>query len=193
MSNDFSNMNPYQSTPSATGAMPSGPVNKPTSVTVFGILNVVFGALGLLGLIFVVVSLFLDLPKDPNNPMQAIMDDPTYKIINIGLQVVGTIMAVLLLASGIGLVNGQAYGRRLAIYYAIGAMLFVLIGTAINVAFISMPAFAKASELPDGPEKIAAIAGGSAIFAQPICGLIYPVLLLIFMMRAPVKNYFRVQ
>lgn len=191
MSNDFNNLNPYQAT-SAPGAMPPGPTNKPTSVVVFGILNVVFGGFGLLAIVFAILSLFLDLPKDPNNPIQQIMEDPTYKVLNIFMQVVGVVLAGLLLGSGIGLINGKLYGRRLAINYAIATMLFVLVGSAINIAYISLPAFAHAAELPDGPEKVGAIAGGSAIFVQPVCGLIYPVLLLIFMMRAPVKNYFRI-
>lgn len=191
MSNDFGNMNPYQATTPVPGVV-VGDTKKPTSMVVFGILNLVFGVFGILGLLFAVFSAFLDLPQDPNNPLQAYMNDPTLKTLMLVSQVFASILAVLLVISGVGLINGKLFGRRLAIIYAIGTMLLVVIVAVINISFISLPVLAHASELPEGPEKIGAIIGGSAFFIQPICGFIYPVLLLIFMMRAPVKNYFRI-
>ncbi len=114
MSNDFGNPNPYQATVPTPGAIPPGEIKKPTSMVVFGILNLVFGAFGILGLVIVLVSLFLDLPQDPN-PIQELMNNPTYKTLNIVLQVLATVLVLMLLTSGIGLINGKLYGRRLAI------------------------------------------------------------------------------
>jgi hypothetical protein len=193
MSNDFNSPNPYQSSFPAPAAAPIGEQAKPTSMVVFGILNLVFGAFGILMLGLVVLGLFLDLPKDPDNPMQQVMENPTYKTLTMGLQVFSVVLTAILIASGVGLINGQLYGRRLAIIYAIGTMILVLIGSAITIVYVALPVFAAANELPEGPERIGVYVGGSFLFLQPVCGMIYPLLLLIFMKRAPIKNYFNIQ
>ncbi len=187
MSDDLNQLNPYEAA-AMPGIQAVGEVKKPASVVVFGILNMVYGALGTLMIVFVILSLFLDLPKDPDSPFEQALENPTYKLINVGVQIGGGLLAIVLLASGIGLINGKLFGRRLAIIYAIATILLVIAGSIVNIIFVSLPAFARASELPDGAEKFVSMVVGSSIFIQPICGNIYPVLLLIFMMRQPVKN-----
>lgn len=192
MSNDFNSPNPYQSTVPSPAAMPIGEVPKPTSMVVFGILNLVFGAFGVLGIALGVLTLFLDLPKD-DNPLQKLMEDPTYKMVNLVPQAIGVLLTFVLLASGVGLINGKLYGRRLAIIYAIAALLNVVLTGVVNIIFIALPAFGMANDLPAGEQQAGAIVTGSIFMILPICMFIYPVLLLIFMMRAPVKNYFQIQ
>lgn len=192
MSNDFSNPNPYQATVPPPATMPVGEVPKPTSMVVFGILNLVFGAFGVLGIALGVLTLFLDLPKD-DSPLQKLMEDPTYKVVNLVPQSIGVLLTFVLLASGVGLINGKLYGRRLAIIYAIAALLNVVLTGVVNVIFIALPAFGMASDLPAGEQQAGAILTGSIFMILPICMFIYPVLLLIFMKRAPVKNYFQIQ
>ncbi len=66
MSNDLNDMNPYQSTPPT--ALQTGDVKKPTSMVVFGIMNLVFGAFTIGAVIIANAVLLIDLPQDPNNP-----------------------------------------------------------------------------------------------------------------------------
>jgi hypothetical protein len=47
----------------------------------------------------------------------------------------------------------------------------------------------KATNLPEGPEKFMAIVMIFAIGIGSLCGMVYPILLWIFMNRAPVVNF----
>ncbi len=63
MSNDFNSPNPYQASVPNDVTAPVVEAKKPTSIVVFGILNLVFGAFGILGLALTILTLFLDLPR----------------------------------------------------------------------------------------------------------------------------------
>ncbi len=82
-------------------------------------------------------------------------------------------MTFVLLASGVGLINGKLYGRRLAIIYAIVALVSVLLSSIINFIFVVFPAFAMANDLPAGEEKIGAIVTGAIFAVLPVCLVVY--------------------
>ena len=77
-------------------------MKRPTSVTVFGILNIVFAAWGVLGLI-ASIALFA-MPADSNNPaIRIIHDNPGYAAwLKICIPL-GMLSCMALLAAGIGL------------------------------------------------------------------------------------------
>src|SRR5262245_54997688 len=115
-------------------------VQRPASVTVMGILNIVFGSLGLLCYVCVGV-MFLALMGSTAgfpggvNPIQDMMNFmerqiPGYKAIMISSLILGFLLSVLLLVSGIGLLNMQGWARVLSILYSI-IMILVQIGSLI--------------------------------------------------------------
>jgi hypothetical protein len=186
-----SSNNPYQATASSPPPAMLGN-RKPTSITVFGIMNVVFAAMGLCGLAWLLIATQLPIEQG-DNPLEEFTTDTTFTRFTIAQQVMGFVVTVLLLVAGIGLINGKPYGRKASIIYAIVVILLSLVTLGFNIAYIMLPALAAANEVSDGQEKMTLIIAGSAVGIQPICGWIYPILLLIFMNRAPVVNYMRAQ
>jgi hypothetical protein len=164
-------------------------MQKPASVTVFGILNIVFAVFGIIGMF---ASVFLLFPQaNANNPViQIIHDSPAYAAwlkLSIAL---GAVVCVVLLAAGIGLLRLRPWARMASIIYAIYAILMGLVGMVVNYYFLVQPMLAQAQQ-KQGAEAAGAIGGAIGGCIGGCFGLIYPILLLIFMTRANVVAAFR--
>jgi hypothetical protein len=95
--------------------------------------------------------------------------------------------------AGMGLLNGKSYGRTLSIWYGIYGIISVIVGIISHFVFVMGPLTEMLERMPNGPEKMGAQIGMySPVFGSCI-GLIYPVLLLIFMKRRVVVEYFQKQ
>jgi hypothetical protein len=164
-------------------------MQRPTSVTVFGILNIAFAVLGAFGLIFT-LALF-SLQTDTNNPVvKLIHENPTYAAWMKVSICLGVPSCLALLAAGIGLLCMKSWARILSIIYAIYAIVFGIAGTVANFFFMVRPMLEQAQQ-QQGPEAAAAIGGAIGGTIGGCFGLIYPVLLLIFMTRPKVVAAFR--
>jgi hypothetical protein len=166
-------------------------MQRPTVVTIFSVLNIVFAALGIIG-VLTSLMLFTAIGTTSNNPViQLIHDNPAYAAwtkISIAL---GLLAAAALLAAGIGLLKLQPWARMLSIVYAIYAIVMGLVGGVINYMFLIQPMLQQAQH-SQGPQAVGAAIGGAVGGMVGGCfGLIYPVLLLIFMLRANVAAAFR--
>jgi hypothetical protein len=161
-------------------------MQRPKSVTVFGILNIVFAALGIFGAIASIV-LFLA-PPDPNNPMIKIMYENPASAIWFKVQIpLAILSSAALLAAGIGLLCLKSWARTLSIVYAIYAILFGILGTVVNFMLLYRPMLEKLQ----GPAAAGAIGGMIGGSIGGCLGLAYPVLLLFFMFRPTVASAFR--
>ena len=173
-------------------------MQRPTSVTVFGILNIVFAVFGICG-VLAIVTMFTMMGMDLNNPafqnnptMQAIQDSPAYAAwLKISV-VLGLVAAAVLLAAGIGLLKLKPWARMLSIIYGIFEIVWIIIGTVVNFIFLVQPMLEKA-HAAQGPEAAGAIGGAIGGMFGGCIGIIYPVLLLIFMTRPKVVAAFRPQ
>jgi len=163
-------------------------MQRPASVTTFGILNIVFAVFGVIGLLGT-IALF-SMAGTSSNPVVRIMrESPGYAAwlkltIPLGLLTIG-----VLLAAGIGLLRLENWGRRLSIGYAIYAIVFSILGLVMNVVFVFGPLLEDASR-KQGPEAAGAIGGAVGGSIGGCFGLIYPVLLLVFMTRPNVVAAF---
>lgn len=154
---------------------------RPTSVTVFGILNIVMGLLGLCGLGFSGLYMFLQ-----SNPTLNLPPNPVFEIMRtstgyFGFMVVSTVLGLLftivLIVAGIQLLMGKQSGRKLSIVYAIYAILGAIAGMIANIVFVFGPMLND----PNGnPAMIGGIVGG---IVGGMVGLMYPVVLWFFMTR----------
>lgn len=189
------NENPYQSS-SLGDSMPAPvPTQRPTSVTVFGVLNLVFAALGLCGGVMSGVVLFGNvLPQDPNmpNPTIDLMNNsPGYRMYLMVSLALGVIAAIVLAVGGVGLLQWKRYGRSASTIYAWFAIAMAILGVVMNYFFLIAPMLEQAQQL-EGQEQATAMGaaiGGIAGGIGGACGgLIYPVILLIFMNRKNVIN-----
>ena len=104
-------------------------MQRPTSVTVFAILNIVFAAFGLFGAL-ASVMLFVAVGANSNNPViQVIRDNPAYAAWMKFSIVLGVAVAAVLLAAGIGLLMLKSWARIVSIAYAIYAIVMIPVGT----------------------------------------------------------------
>jgi hypothetical protein len=185
--------NPYQppQQPDFTPTTPTSGATRPTILTVFGILNIVFGSFGLLCTPVSALALFIPQPAMPNgqvNPALAAMQDPGYRTFMIFSLVMGMIAAACLLAAGIGLLKQRSWGRTISIGYAGYSLVMVVIGLIISYTYIVSPLMAKAQQNNDPTIQAGAVGGAFGGMAGGCAGAIYPVLLLIFMNQKSVKG-----
>lgn len=128
-----------------------------------------------------------EIKKDPTQ--EAIKNDPNLKMlgqISIGLSAVAT---VALLAAGIALLKMKSWGRTLSILYAIYDIISKIVFAVLSL-LIMMPLFAAQQDVGGpAPEATGGIVAGS-IGCGLIFTLIYPILLLIFMLRSNVREAF---
>src|SRR5664279_1543619 len=94
-------------------------MQRPTSATVFGVLNIVFGALGFFAMIFTIITFMAPL-SSTNNPVLEIMRiSPGYAIWMKLAIPLGFLAAGVSIAAGVGLLKLKSWGRALSIGYAI--------------------------------------------------------------------------
>ena len=183
-------INPYQNSmpQSNWGSPPAAPPTKPTSMTVFGILNIIFGTLGICGTIFAGFALFAQQMVQQNNPAIEMMQaSPAMYAFQLVTTALGFVATIVLIIAGIGLLQTKGYGRTLSIGYSIYAMIAGIVGTIFTMIFVVMPMINRIQDVPDGPDKAGVVGGaiGGAVggVIGGCIGLIYPALLLFFMTR----------
>jgi hypothetical protein len=159
---------------------------RPTIVTVFGVLNCVFGGLGIICTPFSILGLFVSdlLPMAQQNPMEIAGG---YKIFLLISAIVGICFAAWLLALGIGLLKFKSWARRGSVIYACIAIVWGIAGIIISVMATTMGWIGPAEG--QTPAMIGGMVGG---ICGGILGMIYPVLLLIFMQSRKVKEAFAI-
>jgi len=133
---------------------------RPMSVTIFGILNIGFGLLDLLTTLFTMVIL----------PRMSAADSPILKQMHGNAWTKITtpldgIAAIVLLAAGIGLLSSKNWARIASIIYGAYSILVCLVGGIVTLSNGTL-----------GFMMIMSILGSIVI-------AIYPVLLIVFMMR----------
>lgn len=144
---------------------------RPTSVAVFGILNIVFGSLGLLCMAFGLIARFV-WPDVMNHE-----DSDTPWTLLSGA--VGFACSMLLIVVGIGLLYLKRWARIWCLGYGWFAIVWSLIGMVNSMWAIK----SVASEYPQ-----MAVAGGIGVLFGGLVCLVYPALLVIFMQRPNVRQ-----
>jgi len=144
---------------------------KPAAIKVFGILNIIFGSFGLISSPFAFIGM--------KTGQTMFNFGPTYTTWLMVSGVIGIIGGAISLVSGIGLCRIKEWARILAVGYSYFNILFCIIGIFISV-YVFMPSLPGNSPAVSGG-MVGAIGGG-------IVGLIYPILIVVFLSKQNVKN-----
>jgi hypothetical protein len=149
---------------------------RPTAVTVFGVLNIVFGALGLLSM---PCAMFIGLAMLPSimNPTR------TAKAWLLLSNLIGFVCAIILLIVGIGLLRLKVWARKWAVGYGWFAIVWGVIGMIINVILMTSGAYEYSHDAARG--AMGGMIGGAV---GGLIGLVYPILLVVFMRKPNVKK-----
>lgn len=164
-------------------------MHRPISVVVFGIVNFAFAALCVAGLI-ASVSLFSAGPDSMDSTIRLMHSFPAYTAwLRICIPL-GALEALAALAAGIGMLLLRPWARLCSIVYAIYSIVFMVAAVLVNLTLMVQPMFQQAR--PDQVRAAAAAIGG------PLTGtigafllIIYPITLLVFMLRPRVAAAFR--
>lgn len=155
--------------------------DRPTVATVFGILHIIFGALGILGAAMNVLAMAVS-PAGQNPVYDLVAENSLFAAYTYAGMVLGLVVSILLIAAGIGLLKVQPWARTVSIGYAIYGILMATIGTIIGLTVI-LPAMADQGGATAAGARIGVVIGS-------VTGFIYPVLVLIFMLRSDIKEAF---
>ena len=178
-------------------------MKRPTSVTVFGILNIVFAVVGMCGVALTAAQPAIqqameqaakdDGQEVQQDPVQKLLaDDPKVRLITNISTGSGAVVSLVLLISGVALLLMKPWGRTLSIVYAVYDILSKIAFSALNFWFIQSALEGQEevpAEIPVGTlQGIFAFSFGCSL----IFGLVYPIVLLIFMFRTTVTEAFGV-
>jgi hypothetical protein len=160
-------------------------MNRPTVVTVFGILNLTVALLGLCGAAIASPILALKAGTEPVDPIYApYVQHPVYLEFEKAAVVVRGLVYVLLAASGVGLLLMKGWGRRAAVFYAATAIVLGAVSLLLEYS-IHLPAVLEHTRtMAEGPVKTGMIIGAYAFVAGgAVCGIAYPITVLVFVTR----------
>ena len=165
-------------------------MERPTSVTTFGILNIAFGALSLLGCISTALMVFGSGSTGNNPALKVLLDNQNYVLwmkISVPL---GLVSGVILIVAGIGLLKLKSWARITSIAYSIYAIIFGIVSSVITAMLLLRPLLEQ-PQINQSPEAAGAIGGAIGGSLGGCFGSIYPILLIIFMTRPKVVAAFR--
>ena len=160
---------------------------RPTSVTVFGVLNIVKAGYGMFSAI-ASITLLLAL-SGSNNPITKMLHaQPAFAAWTVLCIPLGLLSCTILLVAGIGLLCLKSWARKLSIAYAIYGIGMHILATAVSSIFLIQPFLKNNHDSQAATIAIFGLIGGGI----GIClGLIYPILLLVFMLRPTVAAAFQ--
>jgi hypothetical protein len=162
----------------------SSAANRPAAILVFGILNLLFGILGLFGVVFTLVSLRPQAAVN-NQLLAAMQANPAYMLfmhISMGL---GFLAAIALLIAGVGLLRAKPWGRTISLGYAVYTMLATVTGVVANSLMIWRPMWKQVGNMPD-IERYGFIGGIIGGALGLVFGLSYGIAIWYFMTRPKV-------
>ncbi len=165
-------------------------MQRPGAVTAFGILNIVFGGLGVLCTPMSLLFLWFQRARDL--PIQRVMDASAGLFAYwVAMAAFSMLSALALIAAGIGLLQLRPWARVLSIVYGIFSIVVGIVGMMVNAVFVFGPMITRART--GGPEAAASLVGLTAGTIGGIIGMVYPILLLVFMTRPRIRDAFHRQ
>ncbi|MFK8112849.1 MAG: hypothetical protein AB8B91_11635 [Rubripirellula sp.] len=188
--------NPFTTPPESVAEVPIAGVptsGRPSGVTVFAILAVLFGGLGILGLIgsLVMFSISSQIAAPGSNPVMDLMNNsPAYRVFMYTGMGFGAVFSVLLLIGGIGLFKMKSSARKMLLAYAIYSIVAGIITNVVNYIFVFAPMLQNSG---GGQGASQAVVVGSIIggIVGGLIGLILPIAILVYFNLGSVKDEFR--
>ena len=158
---------------------------KPKAIKVFGILNVCLG--GLESILAMTTFDLISIPKGESNPAFVTQNANAFLYFyNITTAACGLIFAIVLLASGIGLLTNKKWGRTAGLVWTGYCVLSTIVVSVVTWAHIYPYQLAATAATPN----MEAILMGDMIFANVLSVglLIYPGLFALLSSRQPFRD-----
>jgi hypothetical protein len=185
---------------------------RPPAVLVMGILNLVFGGLGLLnsccGGVSILAMLFWPLPEPvPGAPPQTqglaifkpirdgLLEIPYFKVFSIGGQFFALLTATMLVIAGIGLLRMRKWGRTLSLVYAFAVIAIHTTIVVVQVTYLNKAVAEVMAKMPAPAPGAPNLAGNTTFnnivaIATGILAVLYSIALIIVMFLPVVRKAF---
>jgi hypothetical protein len=155
---------------------------RPTSVTVFAIINLILAALGVIGFIFWVIGLLGLMPKAPQENIiaQAMENSAAFQTFGHIANAIGVVVLILLIAASIGMFTLKPWARQVTIAWGVYSILIVVVSYVLSYVLIYGPLLPNAA----GQDRVIIMAAliGGGVFSLLFIGYY---LLMIFMLTRP--------
>lgn len=163
---------------------------RPRTVTLFGLLNILVGLLGILMAAVGYATAFAARAALRGPGPVAFQQKPLYVAWIVTTTVIDMALAGLLIAAGAGLLKRRPWGRRWSMIYAVVALGWAVVLLVPDILFITGP-LAETLRARPGPEANDMAARAVSGLISDCFGFVYPTLLLVFMTRPGVVNALR--
>jgi hypothetical protein len=170
---------------------------KPKAIKVFGILNVIFGGLGLLGTciglgaILAITSGLIPVPDGQSNPAFVLQEENAFLYFyNILSAAFALLFTIVLLTSGIGLLRHKRWGRTTGLAWVAYCVLSTIVVSVVTWTHIYPYQLETMDEAAAAVPNMEAILLGSMIFGNVLSVgyLIYPALFVLFGSKQSFKD-----
>ena len=160
-------------------------MTRPTSVTVIGILHIVFGGMGVIcvpvGMFFLAVLPALMRHAVFAHPLPPVFQEENLRSGLMAFNLMrALIVSIALIVAGIGLLRMKSWGRILSIIYGVYGVLAALVVPLVAYHF-----------MPRAPNEAEEVGRAIGVPIGICCAIIYPVVVLIVMLAPSVAAAFR--
>ncbi len=164
-------------------------MQRPASILVFGILNIVFGLLGICGLAGTSAILLVSNNDPKNVSIQVMKDSPTYMGFLAVATFVGLIATIALVVCGFGLINNKNWARKGTVFIGWYQLVGAVVGLVMNAVCIWGPLLERAAAEPQPALALGMRAGLIGGVVGTVIGMIWPAASIYFMTRPHVIAY----
>lgn len=171
-------------------------MQRPTSVLVIAILNICFASLGILATCAGVVSIIPVLTGQGGQPalIELWRDSVAYRVHVILGTPIGLALLGAMLAGGVAMLYGKAWGRWLTLIWAVVNMILTATNAVFTVLVVGPVTLRHTPLPPNLPPQLARMMQSMMIVSAG-CGFIlfvgYAILVIALLNRAVVVSYFR--
>lgn len=166
---------------------------RPTSVTVFAVIHLILGGLGVLGMAWALVlrlGLF-EVPGAKDNPAMKLMaENKAYALYSDIMTGLGILAVIAILAGSVAMLQLKPWGRLVTIGWGCYGMLSTVVGTALNHVVIMKP---LAEQAHNEQERIGIMVGTYGAIVVAVLFMVYYALMIGLLSRAKVRLAFEQQ
>ncbi|MDA8743990.1 hypothetical protein N9N28_05085 [Rubripirellula amarantea] len=192
-----SNPSPYAPT-NQSHALPPFPQleeGRPVGVTVFAILSLVFGGLGLLSLLLSAGMYATGVTLgQPNAALDLFQTNMVYKVFTIVAMVLGIFFSIVQVVAGIGLLKMSELARKWTLIYAVYSIIAAVIASLMNLLYL-FPTMkeqmaTQVANTPAGAMEFMELSMYAGMVGGMIFALALPTAILWYFNRATIKAKF---
>ena len=164
-------------------------MKRPAWVTFFGIVNIIWGVLGVCGIAghLVMRSGLVQMPAGSNPTIELMENNTAYRLFSDISAAVGAIATIIIISAGIGLLMLRPWARLASLGWAVYSVVMTIFGSIMNWVLMFRPMLAQASR----DERIGLIVGLTFSVVITLVILSYCSLMFIILMRPRIAATFR--